>query len=214
MRRNVNAPCVTHFAKNARMDTVGKRLRWARENHSPYETGTDAARAYGWPVSTYLGHENGDRNPSRERAKKYARAYKVRWEWLLEGEGNPTPKEQPRPRVVGYVGAGAEVIPLDEHGSGESVDLPPPNAEAVIVRGDSMYPRYQDGEKLLYVPEDRPASDLIGRECVVKLSDGRMLVKQIRRRIRGNRYDLASYNAPMIEDVEVEWAAPVMWRAP
>lgn len=214
MRSDVNAPCVTQYANRFRMDTPAKRLRWARKHHSTYNNATDAARAYGWTVSTYLGHENGDRNPSRAAAKKYARAYKVRWEWLLEGEGNPTVREPMKPHAVGYVGAGAEVIPLDDQGSGDPIDLPPPTAEAVIVKGDSMYPRYQDGEKLLYLPERRSATDLVGRECVVKLSDGRMLVKQIRRRIRGNRFDLASHNAPTIEDVEVEWAAPVMWRAP
>jgi SOS-response transcriptional repressor LexA len=72
------------------LQTSGERLQWARRHHGLYSNPTDAARAFGWTVSTYLGHENGDRNPSREAAKKYAKAYKVRWEWLLDGEGPPT----------------------------------------------------------------------------------------------------------------------------
>lgn len=67
------------------MDTPGERLKWAREHKTSHKTATDAARAYGWTISTYLGHENGDRTPSRKAAKIYAAAYKVPWEWILEG---------------------------------------------------------------------------------------------------------------------------------
>lgn len=67
------------------LDSPAHRLRWARENRTQYQTGSDAARAFGWAISTYLGHENGDRNPSLEAAKRYAAAYKVPWTWILEG---------------------------------------------------------------------------------------------------------------------------------
>lgn len=72
------------------LSTPAQRLQWARKNHGSYNNATEAARAFGWPVSTYLGHENGDRNPSRIAAKKYAKTYRVRWEWLLDNEGPPT----------------------------------------------------------------------------------------------------------------------------
>lgn len=71
------------------LDSPAQRLRWAREQHGKYKTPTEAARAFGWKVSTYLGHENGDRNPSRAAAKRYGKAYRVRWEWLLDNEGAP-----------------------------------------------------------------------------------------------------------------------------
>jgi len=72
------------------LDTPAKRLRWARKFKSKYLTGTEAARAFGWPVPTYLGHENGDRKPSVRAAKKYAAAYKVPWVWILDGS-TPAP---------------------------------------------------------------------------------------------------------------------------
>lgn len=72
------------------LDTPAKRLQWARQKQGKFGSPTDAARAYGWTVSTYLGHENGDRNPSIDAAKRYAQAYRVRWEWLIEGDGAPT----------------------------------------------------------------------------------------------------------------------------
>lgn len=199
------------------MDTPGRRLRWAREN-AGFATATDAARAFDWPISTYLGHENGDRLPSRAKAKRYAQAFKVRWEWILEGEGSPYAETRLSVPIVGYVGAGAEISPVDDHflGSGlDEIEAPPgtpPNAVCVLVRGDSMYPRYFDGERLFYIRDERAPEELIGRECVVRLTDGRMFVKILRRGTLARRFHLESWNAPLMEDQEVEWAAPVMWR--
>ena len=197
------------------MDTIASRLKWARQQ-AGFATATAAARAHGWPVSTYLGHENADRAPSRGSAKRYAKAFKVKWDWLLEGEGSPSFKAPMAP-VLGYVGAGAQVFPVDDFAFGEGLDeveLPPGapvGAIAVIARGDSMYPRYFDGEKLFYVNRE-PPSELIGQECVVGLKDGRVLVKILRRGSRPRRFDLESWNAPLLEDQDVEWAAPVKWR--
>lgn len=195
------------------LDSVSKRLQWARLNRSAYKAPTEAARAFGWPVSTYLGHENGDRTPSRPTAKKYAARFKVRWEWLLEGEGQPTAKGGTIP-VEGFVGAGAEFIPFDDGspGLGESPMQIEPNSSAVIVRGDSMYPRYFDGEYLYYIKEMRNPADFIGQECVVKLIDGRMFVKILRKSAKKGYFNLESWNSPTIEDQQVEWAAPVTWR--
>ena len=200
-----------------RLDTPSKRLQWAREQHGRYKTGTDAAKAFGWTISTYLGHENGDRNPSREAAKRYAKAYRVRWEWILEGDGRPHPAHAGKAHAVGYVGAGAEVVPIDDHEPGaglEEIDIPPgvpEDAVLVIVRGDSMYPRYYKNELIFYLRDQRAPDELIGRECVLKLADGRVFVKTLRRGA-GGLFNLESYNAPLIENVAVEWAAPVLAR--
>lgn len=198
------------------METVADRLKWARKK-AGFDTPTEAARAHEWPVSTYLGHENGDRIPSREAAKRYARAFRVRWDWLLEGGGSPTGKPATAP-VLGYVGAGAQVFPVDDFPQGgglDEVDLPPGapvGAVAVIARGDSMYPRYFDGERLFYITRDLPPSELIGQECVVKLKDGPTMVKIIRKGARPRRFNLESWNAAPLEDQDIEWAAPVKWR--
>ena len=77
------------ICKDADMDSTSKRLKWAREN-AGYKTATAAAVAFGWTVPTYLGHENGGRNPPLKPVRKYARAFKVRWIWLYESEGGPT----------------------------------------------------------------------------------------------------------------------------
>jgi phage repressor protein C with HTH and peptisase S24 domain len=197
------------------MDSPAKRLQWAREHRTKFKTPTEAARSYGWKVSTYLGHENGDRNPSREAAKRYARAYRVRWEWILEGQGKPAAVfEVP---LVGKVGAGSIIAPFDDNPQGQGigeVDLPPgapSDVVAVVVEGNSMYPRYFGGERLFYARHAASPEEAIGRECVVKLRDGTVLVKTVRKGTRKGRYTLESLNAPPLEDQALEWAAPVRW---
>jgi transcriptional regulator with XRE-family HTH domain len=67
---------------------VHERLKQARIA-AGYATPTEAARAFGWAVSTYLGHENGDRNPSKVAAKRYANAFRTTAGYLLYGEQTP-----------------------------------------------------------------------------------------------------------------------------
>lgn len=67
--------------------TPAERLRWSRE-HAGYTQASDAARAMGVKIPTYIGHENGSRSfaPSAER---YARFFHVALDWLLTGRGDP-----------------------------------------------------------------------------------------------------------------------------
>lgn len=64
------------------------RLRLARL-HKGFAHPTDAARAFGWVVSTYISHENGNRGMSIEAASRYANAFGVNVGWLLSGENPP-----------------------------------------------------------------------------------------------------------------------------
>lgn len=98
MRNAVNANCVTLHAKVAHMEmkeanTPGKRLRYLREK-AGYATASEAARAFGWNVSTYLGHENGDRNVTVRAAKQYAPVLNGNWHWVLDGGADMPPPEQ------------------------------------------------------------------------------------------------------------------------
>lgn len=69
-----------------RMSDPASRLRTARLR-AGYATAKEAAEALGFPVSTYLGHENGSRGYPASKAFTYARKFKVSEQWLLYGTG-------------------------------------------------------------------------------------------------------------------------------
>lgn len=205
--RQVNAYRVASTPNVARMD-AHERLRQARVN-AGFANMADAARRFGWEITTYRGHENGSRGIKRPSAEAYARAYRVPVAWLMFGEGEPTKKGVP---LVGYVGAGAEVFPVDDGGALDWIDPMPgigPEAVAVRVRGNSMFPRYFDGDVLIY-DQHIPVRKANGQECVVRLTDGRVYVKTVRCHASG-LVTLESFNAPTIAEADVEWTAPVLW---
>lgn len=156
--------------------------------------------------------ETGKRRLTTEWMERLAQALGCRPADLL-------PEAEPRTvAIVGYVGAGDEVYPVDDHALGAGLDQaePPPgevgDIVAVIVRGDSMYPSYNDGDVIFYRrDESTPEESFLGRECVVSASDGRMLLKRVIRGSRAGRYTLVSHNAPEIVDANIQWAAPVRW---
>lgn len=193
------------------MESAADRLKKVRAQ-AGFATGTDAARAMGIPAPTYLGHENGTTGLKRTVAIRYAKFFKVSLDWLLTGIGAA---REVMVNIEGYVGAGAEVYPVDEQtrGGGLGPVRPPvgiSDCVALRIRGDSMYPflenwlvfyrRHQEG-----VPEDAA-----GKLVVAKIADGPTLLKILRRGSRKGRWTLESSNAAPREDVELEWAAKVI----
>jgi len=119
--------------------------------------------------------------------------------------------------IVGEVGAGAIIIPYDDHAKGaglEEVDLPAHCDESVVavrVRGDSMYPMLRDGWILFYRREFLTVpNDCIGALCVAETADGRCYVKELSKGSKKGCYNLISHNAPIMENVPLKWAAKVL----
>ncbi|EPE95735.1 hypothetical protein RGCCGE502_22835 [Rhizobium grahamii CCGE 502] len=122
-------------------------------------------------------------------------------------------------RIFGYVGAGAEVVPFNdvEHEGFDTVEVDFPIPEgtgAVVIRGDSQMPIFEDGDLIGYHKAGRPPEDLVGKMCVVRLSDGRMYIKKIKRGSSPGFFTLVSSNASDIDDVVIEWSAPYRFRIP
>lgn len=119
--------------------------------------------------------------------------------------------------IVGYVGAGEEVFPVDDSAHGASiedfVDAPDDvgdDAVAVRVKGSSMFPAYWDGDVLIYRRDWQFVRDIcLYNECIVKVYEGPTFVKRIMPGSTEKTFTLVSYNAPDIIDVRIEWAAPV-----
>ncbi len=121
--------------------------------------------------------------------------------------------------VVGYVGAGETVLSIDDHAKGSGLyKIEAPQGEGggvcVVVRGQSMAPRFKDGEHLGYSrDEGLDPANCYGRECVVQTKDGRQLVKIVEPGSNSGEVTLISVNAstPIEHNVPVEWIAPVTW---
>lgn len=121
--------------------------------------------------------------------------------------------------VVGYVGAGETVYSVDDHEKGSGLyKIEAPQGEGggvcVVVRGNSMSPRFRDGEHLGYSREDGlDLAKCFGRECVVQTKDGRQLVKIVEPGNVAGEVTLVSVNSatPIEQNVPVEWVAPVTW---
>ena len=120
--------------------------------------------------------------------------------------------------VLGYVGAGAEVYSIDDYAKGTGMfetSAPPqgatPSMVALVVRGDSMNPAYEDGDIIYYDQKIEGDFDhLVGKRVVVRLQDGRTFVKKLRKNSEG-QYWLHSHNADPILNPRIEWLAAVMW---
>lgn len=144
-----------------------------------------------------------------------ARALEVSPEFLTGGRRSAE-SVKAKVAVVGYIGAGAEVIPFDDFAKGtglNKVEAPmgyEGECVAVQVRGNSMYP-IEDGWLVFYRKDIEGVDDTsINKLCVVKVNEGPTLIKKLRRGTRRGLYTLESWNAPPQEDVRLDWAAPVI----
>ena len=124
----------------------------------------------------------------------------------------------PRVPVVGYIGAGGEIIFEDLGGGGDPVLRPPGISGTLValeVRGSSMLPKYRDGD-IIYIQRthDGCLPEYIGEDCAVRLATGETFIKQLIRGTVDGRFTLLSLNAPPMEDVEIEWATLVRFVMP
>lgn len=76
-----------------------ERLRQAREN-AGFPHASDAAKRFGWAAPTYSSHENGHRGMTTDAVAKYAAAFRVPVEWLLNGQGEPDAKGMAEPATA------------------------------------------------------------------------------------------------------------------
>lgn len=146
---------------------------WKRSGKIATENLPVVAKLTGWSISKLMGVAEGS-NVAEAPALASSR-------WVP---------------VVGHVKAGSDGY-LDEMqypvGEGDGFVeywVRDPAAYAVRVKGDSMHPRYRAGEFIVVTPG---IEALPGRDVVVKLRDGRKLLKQLNW-IRDGEIQLLSIN--------------------
>lgn len=128
---------------------------------------------------------------------------------------------RPRVPVAGYIGAGGMVI-FEDIGEDIEPDHTVPAAPgvsgrliALLVRGDSMLPKYRDGD-IIYIQRqhDGVLPEYVGDDCAIRLLTGETYLKQLAKGSRTGLFTLRSLNAADMADVEIEWATPVMFVMP
>jgi hypothetical protein len=210
------------------VSTRGERLRAARARRG-FKSARIAAKALGVALSTYGAHERaeaaGGRDYGPNEAKLYALRFGVSPEWLLTGRGQGprdefagipfVPEEETRPKVpvIGYVGASDEAhFYAVAQGDLDHVLQPSGSTNttvAVDIRGDSLGSWFNRWLAFYDSVRRPPASDLIGELCIVGISDGRILLKQVQRGGAEGLYNLSSPGRPTIIDAKIEWAAKI-----
>lgn len=123
--------------------------------------------------------------------------------------------------IMGRVGAGAVIEPEYEQvpaeGLGE-VAVPFPISEETIafeVTGDSMLPKYENGDVIVVYREQRhPLSSFYGEEAVVRLKTGERYLKTIERGKSPSVVNLISFNAKPIVGVKLEWIGEICVTLP
>ncbi|MCC2110948.1 MAG: helix-turn-helix domain-containing protein [Hyphomicrobiales bacterium] len=155
-----------------------------------------------------------DRVPSIDKFSALAEALGTSAAELLEG-GTPAQRSIP---LVGHVGDGQALHAAIDEAPFGFVEAPPgvsaDTTVAVEVRGNSMYPLLDRGDLIYYEKRGAAPELLVGKLCVVKLTDGRIFVKRLRRGSARGLYTLESLNGPPVEDVTVDWAARIDWMRP
>lgn len=200
------------------------RLRHYREA-AGFRSASAAARQYRWVDSTLRSHENGTRPIGDDDAHRYAEKFsrpgrKITAQDIMygpaENRGEPPEMGVARVPVMGKVGAGGDVDPEYEQVPPDGlyqVELPfvvPDELIAFQVEGESMMPKYEDGDVILVWRETKkPLESFYGREAIVRTSDGHRYIKTILYGKTRAVVNLQSFNAKLIEGVRLEWIGEV-----
>jgi len=123
--------------------------------------------------------------------------------------------------IMGRVGAGASIGPeleqMPPEGLGE-IELPFPIAEETVafeVVGDSMLPKYENGDIIVVYRDQRhPLSSFFGEEAAVRLKSGERYLKTIERGKTAQIVNLTSFNAKPITGVKLEWIGEICVTLP
>lgn len=231
---HIVAPMVSSFSK----ESQSQRLRQARIE-AGFGRAVDFCRRYGIEPGTYGHHENGKRGLEPDVAGRYASYLKVSPWWLLSGQETAEKTERIESmNITHYVGKNGELFQMLEK-NWRPISFPgnlPVKIEAAFVRSNDMYPVFREGQVIFYTrqpiihiphapaqeeahaqvnynqPSSKdPYAEFYGKPCLVELSDGRILLRELKRGSERGRYILGSYNAPDSEDVEIRAAYKIVF---
>lgn len=172
----------------------------------------EVAEKTGLSVSYVSRLENGERNLSVKNLNLFAHALDVAPQEILVAEAGRASNVV---AVMGRIGAGAEIMPDDEQVPPEGlyeIETPfplPEDAIAFEVTGDSMWPRYDEGDIIICWRQGVVVEEVLGWEAAVKTASGQRFLKRVLRGSDKGTFDLESHNAPPIRGVRLAWVAAI-----
>ena len=157
------------------MDTISNRLKQALKMRNMKQADLVALTGIGKSsISTYI---SGEYEPKQKNLYRLAKALEVNEAWLMGYDVDMEPSankgvsfsKYPEPRitedivtfpVIGEMAAGYEHIALEDW-DGETIDIPvqylhgrsQKDYMVLTVKGDSMYPLYLEGDKVLVLKQ-------------------------------------------------------------
>lgn len=208
--------------------TPGERLLQAIEL-AGYEHASDFADVAGVKDGT-LRQQIARGSIPLDAAELYARKLRrvgLTTDWLLFKKGpppgprkdtgiipTPSPGGEPTIAITHVVGAGDEVHPFPGDDPIGYTRTPPGfTGGAAAIQGDSMEPLFDDKDVIFYRPWEAPPKEPSRRPVILRLRDGRSLLKKLLPGSKQGRYHLMSINPstrPML-DVRVASVARIWW---
>lgn len=152
---------------------------------------------------------NRGATPSIDTFVAIAKAVGVEPAFLLQGDERFSLKV-PKHGIVGA----ESWHPLDDASQAIQFSVADLDLIGLAVEGDGMAPAYRNGDFLICRKHlGKHLHNLIGLDCAVRTVAGAHYLKILKKGTRANTFNLRSYKANVddIENVQLDWAAPVMW---
>lgn len=191
----------------------------------------EVPHSFGISKHTFYAWESG-RNPIRSRvvptlisAFRKAGVY-CSEDWLTEGEGI-SPRfmnertdfisDEESSNSVAWESVHSELGVVAEIHTFQTVNK---GTDVRLISDDAMAPLYNLGEYVGGVKRmgEEIASHALNYNCIVKTVEGDCCVRRVTRGAEPNRYTLVCLNPnaqvedPLLYNVELEWAAPILWH--
>jgi len=170
------------------VDTIGFRLKILRaQNHKTQDEIAAALNALKVKADrgTVARWENDTQEPTLPKVQALAKIYGVSTDYIIDGKDMViTPI---RINVLGHVPAGVPFEAIEDIVGWEDLDPrvfnPSHEYFGLVIRGDSMYPKYMEGDTIICQRDDDAES---GRDVVAYIDGYDALVKQLIKYENGN----------------------------
>lgn len=211
-----------------KMTTPGERLKYVREGLLKMSR-AQIHDAYGLSPDTLAAWENGKNQLTEKGIDRCIKIYSdqnviISKEWILTGHGLSPKFSFDLNRYFKNITTEGNAEKLDDQiliaKEIEYFLSLSNNSTTCLISNEDMLPMYSVGDYVggrFRFKDD--LNDCVGKDCIIKTVDNAMFVRRVSKSQQKDRYNLACLNPawsgnpePVIFDVAVECAAPIVWH--